>query len=167
MPPLKGELDILRPMAVPKSIQLAKGTWKGKSKLNLPWLAPDKRVTESNSSLHIDTDSQDKFATITYDWRHEGKRQEGTIIVSGSAKSGSVEFGWVDSWHQNESVLHLKGGVSETGSVKAKGIYGTEKEPWGWTIELLPSGDSLTVKMDNLTPAGEATWAVEGVYSRQ
>lgn len=153
-------------MSVPKSIHMAKGLWRGKSKLNLPWLPPEKRVTESSSSLHIDTDSQDKFATITYDWRYEGKKEEGTIILSGNVKSKLVQMGWVDSWHQNEAVLHLKGKDSETGSVKAKGEWSAGAEVWGWTIELLAVGDKLTIKMENVTPAGEATWAVEGVYSR-
>jgi hypothetical protein len=150
-------------MAVPKSINEAKGSWRGKSKLNLPWLPAEKRLSESESSLHIDTDSQDKFATITYDWSYEGQREEGTIILAKSAKSNLVEFGWVDSWHQNEAILHLKGDDSGTSSVKAKGQYA---EVWGWTIELVLSATSLTLKMDNIAPTGEATWAVEAIYSR-
>jgi len=154
-------------MAVPKSITGAVGLWQGKSKLNLPWLAPEKRVTESNSSLHIETDSQGKFATITYDWHYEGKREEGTIIVAKSGKTNAVQFGWVDSWHQNDGVLHLKGEDSGTGPVKAKGEYSAgAKEVWGWTIEISPTKDGLTVKMENVPPTGEPMWAVEAVYKR-
>jgi len=153
-------------MAAPKSIYAAKGSWRGKSKLNLPFLPPDKRVSESNSSLHIDTDSQDTFATITYDWHYEGKRQEGTIILCKDGKSSQVQLGWVDSWHQNGAVMHLTGEELQTGSVKAKGAYGAGKEVWGWTIEVHSTNDQLTLKMDNVTPTGEPTWAVEAVYSR-
>jgi hypothetical protein len=153
-------------MAVPKSIYAAKGLWRGKSKLNLPFLPPDKRVSESNSSLHIDTDSHDAFATITYDWNYERKRQEGTLILCKDPKSNAVQFGWVDSWHQNSAVMHLTGEDSDPGLVKAKGTYGGGKEIWGWTIEFQPTEDQLTLKMENVTPAGEAIWAVQAVYSR-
>jgi hypothetical protein len=94
---------------VPVLIETAKGQWQGKSRLNLPWLAAEKQITESDSFLRIETDSQDKFATLTYDWHYEGKREEGMIILAKSADSEGVQFGWVDSWHQSEAVLHLKG----------------------------------------------------------
>lgn len=153
-------------MAVTKAIHLAKGLWHGKSKLNQSWLAPDKRVTESSSSLHVDIDARDTFATITYDWEYEGKREEGTLILAKHRKSDAVEMAWVDSWHQHDGVLYLKGEASESGSVRARGEYGAGKEVWGWTIELIATADSLTVKMDNCPPTGDPIWAVEGVYTR-
>ena len=153
-------------MAVPKQIHDAKGSWKGKSLLNLPWLAPDKRVTESTSHLHIEADSHDKFATITYSWEYEGKRQEGTMIVCMAGKTKVVEIGWVDSWHQNSSVLHLVGSETETGAVKTKGSYSAGKETWGWTIAFSKAGDEMHLTMENVTPAGEAEWAVRAVYKK-
>jgi len=153
-------------MAVPKSIHSAKGLWHGKSLLNLPWLAPDKQVSESTSSLHIDTDKHDAFATITYTWQYEGKQQEGTILLAQSGKGKHLELGWVDSWHQNTSVLHLIGEESESGSVKAKGAYSAGKETWGWTIAFEHDGDQLTMIMENVTPAGQATWAVKAAYKK-
>jgi len=153
-------------MAIPKSIHEAKGLWKGNSRLNLPWLPADKQVSESNSSLHIDSDGNNTYATITYNWSHEGKRQEGTIILSESTDSKAVELGWVDSWHQNSGVLHLVGEESDSGSVKVKGTYGPAKEPWGWTIEFQRAGNQLSMNMDNIKPSGEAIWAVKATYSR-
>ncbi len=153
-------------MAVPKSIQTAKGSWKGRMKLNLPWLPPENQISESDSSMQIETDSQETFATITYDWQYEGKRQESTTLISGSNESNAVQFAWVDSWHQSEAVLHLKGEDLGTGPVKARGEWNAGEEVWGWTIEFLPSGESLTLKMENITPAGDPTWAVEAVYQR-
>lgn len=153
-------------MAVPKSIQSAVGQWKGKSKLNLPYLPPEKRVTESDSSLHIETDAKGTYATITYDWHHDGKRQEGTIIVVRKVKSNPVEMAWVDSWHQSEGILYLKGQDSDSGSVKTKGDWAAGEETWGWTIEFLSTKDRLTLKMEVLQPNGDATWAVEGIYTK-
>lgn len=154
-------------MAIPESIHKAVGLWHGKSKLNLPWLPPEKRVTESASRLHIETDNHVRLATITYDWHYDGKREEGTLILCGSAKSKKMEMGWSDSWHQNSGVLHLKGQESESGAVKARGEYTVDgKEFWGWTIELAATADKLTLCMENVTPKGEAEWAVEATYTR-
>lgn len=151
-------------MAVPKSLRGAKGMWRGTSKLNLPWLAPDKQVTESPSSLHIDFDALEKFATLTYTWLYEGKSQEGTLLVAMGAKSQRAEMGWADSWHQAEGILHLKGEDSGA-SVKARGEYG-DKEVWGWTIELTATESTFRIKMDNVPPTGDAMWAVDATYTR-
>ena len=78
---------------VPKSIVQAKGSWKGKYLLNLPELPPDQRVSESTTLLHVDTDRQETYATITYDWHHEGKREEGTLILCKSKKSDAISMG--------------------------------------------------------------------------
>ena len=153
-------------MSVPKSIHESKGLWRGTSKLNLSELPPDKRVSESNSSLHIDTDEQNSYATVAYDWKYEGKRQEGTILICKSSASPTVQFAWVDSWHQNSAVMHLTGQDTESDSVKAKGTYQAGKEIWGWTIALHFSSDQLILKMENVTPAGEPEWAVEASYKR-
>jgi len=153
-------------MAVPKSIREAKGLWQGKSQLNLPFLPPEKRVSESNSRFHIETDDQNSYATITYDWHYEGKRQEGTIIVCMAEKSRAVQFGWVDSWHQSTAVMHLTGKESDSGSVKVKGTYPAGKETWGWTIEFIHEGDGISMNMENVTPSGEAIWAVKATYKR-
>ena len=153
-------------MAVPKQIHQAKGLWRGKSQLNFPILPPEKRVTESESSLHIDTDAHESFATITYNWEYEGKRQEGTILVCMGNKSKVVDFAWVDSWHQNSSIMNLVGDEATNGTIKAKGSYVAGKETWGWTIQIQLTDNTLALNMDNLDPTGAAEWAVKGVYQR-
>jgi len=153
-------------MAVPKSIHEAKGLWKGKSLLNLPFLPPGKQVSESLSSLHIDTDEHNTFATITYNWQQEGKRQEGTVLLAGSAHGKTVELGWVDSWHQNTAVMYLSGEFADDGLVKTKGSYPAGKEVWGWTIAFHHDGNELTMEMENVTPGGEAVWAVKATYTK-
>lgn len=154
-------------MAIAKQIKDAKGSWKGKSKLHLSWLPPEQRVSESDSTLHIDLDENRAFATVTYTWRHEDKRHEGTILGCGSEKSKNYEIAWVDSWHQSSAVMHLKGKEAEDGSLKVKGSYDGGGEMWGWTISLSEFGGAFTLKMENVTPAGEAEWAVEGIYHRE
>ncbi len=153
-------------MAIPKHIHDAKGSWKGKSQLNLPWLEPAKRVTESTSLFHVDIDSHNTFATITYNWEYEGKRQEGTMVLSMANKTKIVEIGWSDSWHMSSGVLHTTGTEDAAGSVKTKGSYAAGKETWGWTINFDMTGKELVMTMDNVHPDGQVDWAVKAVYRR-
>ncbi len=152
--------------AIPKLILDANGSWFGSSKLNQLWLPPEKRIAESASFLHVDNDEHRTFSTITYTWHFEGKRHEGTLLICMAGKSKVVQIGWSDSWHQNTAVMHLVGPESPDGSFKTKGTYAAGKEVWGWTIEFKTTPDQLTMKMENLTPQGEAEWAVEAVYKR-
>ncbi len=153
-------------MAVPQFVIDAKGLWKGKSKLNLPWLPADKQVTESDSHLHIDCDRKNAFATVTYTWSHEGKEQEGTMLICQDPKSKTVELGWSDSWHENTAVLHAIGEEKPAGYFKTKGTYKGGGEEWGWTIALTVVDGTLLLKMENVTPKGEAAWAVDATYER-
>lgn len=154
-------------MAVPQFVIDSKGSWRGKSKLNLPWLAPDKQVSESDSHLHIDCDRQNKFATIVYTWSNEGKGEEGTILLAQGPKSKVVELGWADSWHQSTAILHTVGEEKPAGYFKTKGTYKGDGEEWGWTIALTLADGKLQLKMENVTPKGEATWAVDATYERE
>lgn len=152
-------------MSIPRCILQAKGSWFGTSKLNLPWLAPEKRVTESGSFLHVETDAHDAFATVTYTWEHEGKRHEGTMVIAMNRESKEVQVGWADSWHQSTGIMHTVGLESDEKSFKTKGTYAADKEVWGWTIDIAVSGDTLVLKMDNVPPQG-GEWAVEAIYRR-
>ena len=153
-------------MAIPKTLQNWAGSWAGKSKLNLPWLDEDKRISTSTSKLHVDTDDNHAFATLTYTWEHEGKKQEGTLLVAGHSKSPEIEVAWVDSWHQNTGILHCTGTVGEGDHIKVRGSYKAGTEVWGWTIALKPEGEHIRLVMENVTPAGEAEWAVDALYTR-
>lgn len=153
-------------MAAPQVTKDAAGMWQGTSKLHLSWLPPEQRIQESDSTLQVTVNDQAAFATVSYTWHYEGERKEGTIIIAAESEGSGAQMAWVDSWHQSGGVLHLTGSVAEDGSLKAKGEYSGGDEMWGWTIALGLVGDSLVLKMENVTPAGEAEWAVEGSYSR-
>ena len=149
------------------SIHEAKGRWRGASQPHLSLLPPGKQITTSDSELHVDTDAHDAYATITYHWEYEGKRQEGAMLVYKADKSNAVEMGWADSWHQSSGVMHLAGQVAADGSLKVSGPYSAGKETWGWTISFHHQDDQFTLEMENITPAGEAEWAVRATYKRQ
>lgn len=149
-------------MAIPKTIKDAAGSWKGKSKLHLSWLPEAERITECDSTLHVDLDRNQEFATVTYVWSHEGKEHEGSILFCGSEKSG-MSAGFADSWHQNTGVLPMK---SDKFEANVKGTYTYDKEEWGWRIVVEVAGETLTLRMFNISPKGEEEWGVEGVYKR-
>ena len=147
-------------MAVPKSLHDARGLWQGESRLDQSWLPPEKRVSESPSELHLKANAA--YATITYTWIYEGEPQEGTMILAGDEKT--VEIGWCDTWHQGSGVMHLAGTAGE--AIKTKGTYDAGEETWGWTIALSFIGEELRLTMENVTPKGEAEWAVRAMYRR-
>ncbi|HLK13310.1 MAG TPA: DUF1579 family protein [Fimbriimonadaceae bacterium] len=153
-------------MSVPDFIVAAKGTWKGKSKLHQVWLPPERQVTESDSTLFIDPDPSNTFATVLCDWADEGEPQHGRFLLCGDAKTKAVEIGWVDTWHMSGGVMHLAGAQTGDTELKTRGSYGAGDEVWGWTVDFALEGEKLTLKMDNVTPDGDADWAVDAVYER-
>jgi hypothetical protein len=75
-------------------------------------------------------------------------------------------MGWVDSWHQDGSVMHLRGEAAQDGAVKAKDTYSAGEETWGWTIALSLNHNQFTITMENISPNGEAVWAAKATYTR-
>ena len=153
-------------MAIPKRIQQAKGSWKGKSHLHLSYLPPDQCVSESTSEIHVHTDARSTFATIAYAWEHEGERQEGSMLLCMDDESKVVQIGWSDSWHQNSGVLHLVGAEVEAGAVKTKGTFPAGEETWGWNIAFDLTNDEFILTMEVVPPGEEAEWAVKASYQR-
>ncbi len=154
-------------MAMPKQIVNAQGAWVGRSKLHLSWLSPEERVTESDSTLQVELGDQAAFATIAYTWRHEGQKQNGAILACINEKLQTIEYAWLDSWHQAGSVMRLVGPVVEGAPLKGNGTYQYEDQVWGWTIALSLTDEVFTLRMENVDPSGEAEWAVEAVYNRE
>lgn len=152
-------------MAVPKFVQDAQGSWKGTSKLNLPWLPKEKQVSKCDSKLHVEIDPGHRYATIHYIWAYEGKREEGTMIVCGDEKE-LVEIGWSDSWHMNAGVMKLKGKYV-AGYLKTRGEYTAEGQTWGWSVALELKDGVFWIKMENIMPGEKAMWAVEGEYRKE
>ena len=151
-------------MLVPKELREAKGSWKGKSRLHLSWLPPEQRIHESEATATVDVGEQSAFATIAYTWHHEGKKHDGAILAC-IQKEGTIEYAWLDSWHQG-TIMCLEGPIVEGAPLKGKGTYKYEDQVWGWTIALSLSDDVFSIKMENVDLEGEAEWAVEAVYTR-
>lgn len=135
--------------------------------MHLPWLEDEsKRVQTGPSGMHIEVDAHQAFATISYWWTYEGKRQEGLMVIAGGVKSKKVSIGWADSWHSNTDVMHFTG-TYEDGRVEALGQYSDgDGPPWGWRIVLEGKDGNLTLAMDNIPPGEQGIWAVKATYHK-
>lgn len=152
-------------MPVPKFFEDATGWWEGTSSLSLPW--ERKEPYNSNSSLHIERGLHGGYAHVEYRWSHNDKPHQGVLIIAGNKKGGEITGGWVDSWHQNPSVLHLKGTWDSDDKLSFLGHYSAGSGPdWGWRIELRLVGDVLHLEMTNIHPDGKEDWAVRCDYKR-
>lgn len=149
-------------MATPKLFLDAIGNWSGESQLHLSWLPEGERVVKSASTLRVQSDPHNAFASVTYTWTHDGEEQFGSLIVAAD-EAAVVTAGWTDSWHQSGGVMAMKGEARST--VNLGGHYSVEGHPdWGWRIQFSRSGSDLVLEMFNVTPDGEEEWAVKAVY---
>ena len=153
-------------MSIPAAFATLSGSWSGKNQL---WLDPSAPPTESPTTLTAGTTAQGKFVTLAYTWSHEGTPHDGLLVVGQNPEGGAVQASWVDSFHNGDKFMILNGGVNDEGNITLKGSYSAgEYGEWGWQILLLPpSGDSFTLKMDNIAPDGTHYPAVAAVYSRK
>lgn len=152
-------------MPTPKFLKEATGWWEGTSSLSLPWQR--KEPYDSNSSLHVDLGPKGTFAQIEYRWSHEDVVHHGVLLVAGNKKGGTVQVGWVDSWHQNPNVMTMTGKWDSDDKFSVTGKYSAGEGPdWGWRFELALKGDTLHYEMTNIHPDGKEDWAVRCDYKR-
>ncbi len=145
----------------------SEGTWKGSSKLRLVYQPGGETITESSSTLSVELDKTRSFSQIHYDWEYEGEAHHGRFLIACNDQRGEVTAGWVDTWHQSFSVMHLKGTISEKGHLNFLGSYQVDDHPdWSWRIELDSHRGGLRIRMYNVSPDGGEELAVEGHYQR-
>lgn len=151
-------------MAIPKPFAGRAGSYAGKSRLNLAHMPEGQRVKESSSEMHVDFDRNEKYATVTYVWEYEGKKQEGSFLVCGPDDGETFQMGWVDSFHLDYQIMYLKGSVADM-SAKGNYAYGEEEYPWRIAFEF-PSDSEIVMKMWFISLEGEEEWAVEALYKK-
>ena len=142
------------------------GSWTGGNTLWLSWL-PDPE-TKSVGGMTVALAAKGKFLTFTYTWVHEGKEQEGLLLVGNNNKEDIATASWVDSWHQSGKVMVCEGKVGEDGSIVLLGQYPAPPgADWGWRITLTtPGPDQLRMDMTNISPEGAEDPAVRAEYTR-
>lgn len=95
------------------------------------------------------------------------------MILGMHAKRDEATGAWVDSWHQSNETLFLKGEHEKvkgaaSGRVSISGTFPAPPGPdWGWRIALeCPHATKLLLTMFVITPEGEEFLAVYGEYQR-
>lgn len=155
-------------MATPKVLAKTVGKWKGKSQLHQEWLPEDSRIAECQSQMRVETDEAQTHALVTYLWEYQGERQEGRLLISSDSETGVVSGGWLDSWHMSCPMMVLSGqDGTDMSLLSLNGNYAVPGHPdWGWRIEFeIVEEQNLRLRMFNISPTEEESWAVEAVYT--
>lgn len=141
------------------------GTWTGTNNLYLSWL--DDPLRQSESVLNVSLKANRQFVSFEYTWAHEGRPQEGIILLGGDTKSDAVQTVWTDSFHSSNTLMVSDGKVNGDGSISVKGYYKVEGHPdWGWRTDIISAGEKLRIVMYNVSPDGDEELAVETEYSK-
>ena len=152
-------------MSVRPQLTTLTGQWKGSYRLHTDGAAAE--TQESATTAKIELRVKEQFLAIEYAWEHEGKQQEGVIILGCDEDSDAVQAVWTDSWHMSHRFMVCDGTIDDHDTVDVKGAYSasddTERE---WRIELVSGSDSFQINMFNISPDGEQNIAVESRYSR-
>jgi hypothetical protein len=155
-------------MSVPRILEKLVGEWSGKNLLHLSWM-PEQTPFESDSEASVALTANGRFLKIEYDWNHDGKPQEGLILLGNEKETNSVKAFWIDSWHLSDKFMVSEGFQDENGAISVKGFYTVPDHPdWGWRTIIEPADDSsFKMTMYNVTPDGAEDLAVEAFYKRQ
>ncbi len=139
------------------------GQWTGSNTLQDPNTG---KPEESPSTVTVTPVLGGRFIRVDYTCGHQGKPQEGSLLVGFDPKSGEVSGHWIDTWHMGRKVLACVGTAGD-GMLSVRGSYPAPPGPdWGWRIEIAPGADDLRITHTNIDAEGTEDLAVEGVYSR-
>ncbi len=143
-----------------------KGQWTGINRLYTTWLPQKEHI--SNSLLSAREVAQGKFLELTYSWSHEGKDQEGVLLLGHDTDKNIATAAWIDSWHQSSRVMALSGSVDDEGAADLLGSYEAPPDPnWLWRIIVTPiSATEMGITMFTFPPGGKEEVAVRMDYRR-
>ncbi len=140
------------------------GTWTGTSRLFMP----DEPARESRSTATVYTVALGKYCEIDYTWDLDGDPQEGLLLFGSDPEHHAIVGVFLDSWHQGDEMMNLRGHATERSSIELLGSYKVKDGPdWGWRIVIEPGADEWRLVMFNRSPEGEEYPGVEAVYTRQ
>lgn len=141
------------------------GSWAGPSAL---WFAPGTPAFESEATARIHSTAGGRYLVVDYTWSHDGKPQEGHLVLRLAESPSAVDAVWVDSFHQSGGFMLLAADGLSPSSLSARGSYPAPPGPdWGWRITLTAeSHDQCLVMMYNITPEGQEAEAVRMTLRR-
>ena len=92
---------------------------------------------------------------VAYVWKHpeDDNPWDGLMLLGSDGADGLTAL-WGDAWHQQPAPLVMTGAIEPDGSLLVAATYSGD---WGWRIAVAFQDDLLTMRMDNVVPASEAT----------
>jgi hypothetical protein len=150
-------LDVFRPFS---------GSWRG---LNVLIEPPENIVVESPGTAQITPILKGKFLRMDYTWDWHGSPEEGSLLLGYQEKEDLTTVHWIDTWHNGNAVLELKGAGASENEINVLGKYSSPGwGEWGWRIRLqIQTGGELKMIHYNISPEGEEFLAVETSYHRE
>ncbi len=136
------------------------GRWEGRSTL---YLDPEGEGDTQPSSVEVEPAANGKALLVNYVWQVDDAQEMGSLLIERDPKQPGCRAAWVDSWHQNQTMMVLAGDNPD--AVDMHGKYQAEGWPeWGWRIRLEADTDRLRLLMWNIEPQGKEARAVVGEY---
>jgi hypothetical protein len=147
-------------------LQALVGQWQGMTRT---WFEPGKLSDESPWQATISPLLGDRYIRYEYTGSLQGETFEGKATLGYNAMTQQFEMAWIDSFHQNNGIMHCKGNTgSQQISVLSSYIAFEGGEVWGWRTEFdLVDANHLTVRAYNIEPSGNESLGLETTYTRQ
>jgi PhnB protein len=141
------------------------GEWRGENTLEDPMTG---KPETSPSTLLITPVLHKRFVRVDYTWSHQGKAQEGMLLMGHDRQAGKITGHWTDTWHQGTVMTCIGPEPKAGGAFAVSGSYAAPPGPeWGWRIEVAAEGAGrLRLRMFNVDPRGRDAPAVSAVYER-
>ncbi len=135
------------------------GRWIGRMEL---WFEPSAAALSSDATAEIRLVADARFLMIGYTWSHEGRPQDGHLMLRLAGGLDDVEMIWVDSFHQGGAFMRLAGETKSADRAVARGSYAAAPDPdWGWRIAVTAeTADRCRIAMENISPDDAAMRAV-------
>jgi len=102
------------------------GSWRGTNTLQDPNTG---KPEESPSTVAVTPVLAGRFIRLDYTWGHQGKPQEGSLLVGFDPKIGEVSGHSIDTWHMGWIVMNCLGPSPVEGNLAIGGPYAAPPGP--------------------------------------
>jgi hypothetical protein len=137
-------------MALTDTFTKAAGGWKGSKTV---WSGPGADAITSDVWLDVRLAARGKFIVLAYDWTASEEAQQGELGFSLSTDSVTAQGWWIDSWHNDHSVMQLAGRATANNVVLLSGTFPAPDGPdWGWDIQISTTETEMDIVMWVIPP---------------
>lgn len=141
------------------------GSWSGRS---TTWFEPGAPGLEAPFNARAVMVMGGRFLELRYDSALDGKDFSGVLVVGFEGARKLHVATWMDEFHTGTAMMLLEGAPSGGTMPDMRGSWYAGDEKWGWRIAFAPEGkDRLTLRMWNVTPAGEDQLGLEIALERR